>query len=74
MPGFQFIQDPVAYGTRTHHGNMDVWDHAIADDLQQASVVMATFVWPIAQRDAMLPRRPAPRDRTERRPGAAGGR
>lgn len=56
VPGFQFIQDPVSYSTRTHHSNMDVWDHAVADDLKQASVIMATFVWHTAQRDGMLPR------------------
>jgi len=56
VPGFQFIQDPVSYNTRTHHSNMDVWDHAVDDDLRQASVVMATFVWHTAQRDEMMPR------------------
>ncbi len=56
LPGFQFIQDPVSYGTRTHHSNMDVWDHAVAEDLQQASVIMAAFVWHTAQRDEKLPR------------------
>jgi hypothetical protein len=35
---------------------MDNWDHAVADDLKQASVIMATFVWQTAQRDEMLPR------------------
>ncbi len=56
VPGFQFFQDEVSYGTRTHHSNMDVWDHAVADDLKQASVIMATFVWQTAQRDEKLPR------------------
>ncbi|MFT4513207.1 MAG: carboxypeptidase Q [Planctomycetota bacterium] len=56
IPGFQFIQDEVSYNTRTHHSNMDNWDHAVADDLKQAAVIMATFVWQTAQRDAMLPR------------------
>jgi len=56
VPGFQFIQDPVSYSTRTHHSNMDVWDHAVADDLKQASVIMASFVWHTAQRDERLPR------------------
>lgn len=56
VPGFQFIQDAVSYSTRTHHSNMDNWDHAVADDLKQASVIMATFVWQTAQRDEMLPR------------------
>src|SRR5258707_15757212 len=26
IPGFQFIQDPLEYDTRTHHSNMDVYD------------------------------------------------
>ena len=60
LPGFQFIQDPVSYDTRTHHSNMDVWDHAVAADLQQAAVIMASFVWHTAQRDEKLPRPPAP--------------
>ena len=65
VPGFQFIQDPVSYSTRTHHSNLDVWDHAVADDLKQASVVMASFVWHTAQRAERLPRHvpPPPRER-----------
>jgi len=58
LPGFQFIQDPVAYSTQTHHSNMDNWDHAVADDLKQASTIIASFVWHAAQRDEMLPRKP----------------
>ncbi|MCU1258306.1 MAG: peptidase, partial [Bryobacterales bacterium] len=26
LPGFQFIQDPLEYSTRTHHSNMDLYD------------------------------------------------
>jgi len=79
VPGFQFIQDPVAYSPKTHHSNMDVWDHAVADDLKQASVVMASFVWHTAQRADKLPRHVVtPRaGRGERGgpggPGSAGG-
>ena len=29
LPGFQFIQDPLDYGTITHHSDMDTWDHAV---------------------------------------------
>ena len=60
IPGFQFIQDPVAYDTRTHHSNMDNWDHAVAEDLRQAATIMASFVWHCAQRDEKLPRKPLP--------------
>jgi len=56
VPGFQFIQDAVSYNTMTHHSSMDNWDHAIASDLKQAAVIMATFVWQTAQREERLPR------------------
>jgi carboxypeptidase Q len=57
IPGFQFIQDPIAYSTRTHHSNMDNWDHLIEDDLKQAATIIASFVWHTSQRDALLPRK-----------------
>lgn len=60
LPGFQFIQDPIDYGTRTHHTNMDVYDHALKSDLMQASVIMASFVYHTAMRDQKLPRKPPP--------------
>ena len=59
IPGFQFIQDPMAYSTRTHHSNMDNWDHLVAADLQQAATITAYFVWNTAQRDEPLPRKPS---------------
>jgi carboxypeptidase Q len=61
LPGFQFIQDPLDYGTITHHSNMDTYDHAIPEDLMQASAVIATFVYETANRKEMLPRREMPR-------------
>lgn len=60
VPGFQFIQDPLDYMSRTHHSNRDVLERIPAGDLAQASVVVATFAWQAAQRDAMLPRKPLP--------------
>lgn len=58
IPGFQFIQDPVEYDTRTHHSNMDVYDRLQPDDLKQAAVIVASFVYLAAQRDEMFPRKP----------------
>ena len=58
IPGFQFIQDPIEYETRTHHSNMDVYDRLQPDDLKQAAVIVATFVYDAAMRDKMLPRKP----------------
>lgn len=60
IPGFQFIQDPLEYETRTHHSNMDTYDHLSIDDLQQAAVVIAGFVYNTAMRDEKLPRKPLP--------------
>jgi carboxypeptidase Q len=57
IPGFQFIQDPLDYDTRTHHSNMDVYDRLQADDLKQAAVIVASFVYNAAMRDQMLPRK-----------------
>lgn len=58
IPGFQFIQDPIEYETRTHHSNMDVYDRLQPDDLKQAAVIVASFVYNTAMRDQMLPRKP----------------
>jgi len=60
LPGFQFIQDPIEYETRTHHSNMDVWDRAQVDDLKQAATIMATFAYNAATRDEKFPRKPQP--------------
>ncbi len=57
LPGFQFIQEPIAYSTRTHHSNMDVYDHAVADDLRQVATIVASFVYHTAERDERLPRK-----------------
>ena len=60
IPGFQFIQDPLDYGSRTHHSNMDLYERLQPEDLAQAAVVEAIFVYNTAQRDQMLPRKPVP--------------
>jgi carboxypeptidase Q len=57
IPGFQFIQDPIDYNTRTHHSNQDVYDRIQTDDLKQAAVIMAAFLYNAATRDEMLPRK-----------------
>lgn len=57
IPGFQFIQDPIEYFTRTHHTNMDVYDKVIEADLKHNAVMMAAFAWLAAQRDEMFPKK-----------------
>jgi carboxypeptidase Q len=58
IPGFQFVQDPIDYETRTHHTNLDDYDHLIMDDLKQAAIIVASFVYQTATRADMLPRKP----------------
>lgn len=59
VPGFNFIQDPIEYGTRTHHSNLDTYDHLVIDDLKQAATVVAWTVYALANRPELMPR-PAP--------------
>lgn len=61
IPGFQFIQDAIEYDTRTHHSNMDTYDHLVPDDLKQAAIVVAAFVYNTAQRDEKIPRKELPK-------------
>jgi Zn-dependent M28 family amino/carboxypeptidase len=70
VPGFQFIQDPLDYGARTHHSNMDTYERLQADDLAQAALVEATFVYNAAMRDQMLPRKPMPHPELEKKRSA----
>lgn len=57
LPGFQFIQDEMEYDTRTHHSNMDVYDHLSEADLKQIATIVAAFVYNTAQRTEKLPRK-----------------
>jgi len=57
LPGFQFIQDPIEYSTRTHHSNMDSFDHLVADDLRQISTIVASFVYNAANLEGKFPRK-----------------
>lgn len=63
LPGFQFIQDPIEYNERTHHSNMDTYDHLIEADLKQIATIVASFVYNAAQRDEKLPRKELPKPR-----------
>jgi hypothetical protein len=60
IPGFQFIQDPLDYESRTHHSNQDVYERLQPSDLKQIATVEAIFVYNTAMRDQMLPRKPLP--------------
>jgi Zn-dependent M28 family amino/carboxypeptidase len=73
LPGFQFIQDPLDYGSRTHHSSLDVYDHVQSGDLMQASAVLASFVYNAAMRPEKLPRKPLPKPLPAKKSTSAGG-
>jgi hypothetical protein len=61
LPGFQFIQDPVEYNSRTHHSNMDVYERVQPADMMKNAVIVASFVYHAANREERLPRKPLPK-------------
>jgi len=63
LPGFQFIQDPLDYGSVTHHSSMDTYDHAVPSDLMEASAVIASLVYDAANNPEMFPRKALPEPR-----------
>jgi hypothetical protein len=69
IPGFQFIQDPLEYSSRTHHSTMDVYDHTQPADLMQASAVMASVIYHAANRPEKMPRKPLPEPEPAWKPG-----
>lgn len=60
LPGYQFIQDPLDYESRVHHSSLDTLDHMRADDMRQASVILAGMLLQAAMSDKELPRSPLP--------------
>jgi hypothetical protein len=75
LPGFQFIQDPVEYSSRTHHSNMDTYERIQEEDMRKNAVIVAAFVYNAANREQVLPRKPLPKPRGGGRgTGSGGGR
>jgi hypothetical protein len=70
LPGFQFIQDPLDYATRTHHSTLDVYEHAQPGDLMQAAAIIASFVYNAANRGEPLPRKSLPPPLPPKKPAA----
>ena len=56
LDGVGFMQDPLEYGSRTHHSNMDLYDRVQKDDVMQSSMIEAWFAYNAATRETMLPR------------------
>jgi hypothetical protein len=69
LPGFQFIQDPLEYDSRTHHSNEDVYERLQPDDMMRNAVIVASFAYHAANREEKLPRKPLPRAQSTGRGG-----
>ncbi|QMV20318.1 M20/M25/M40 family metallo-hydrolase [Granulicella sp. 5B5] len=67
LPGFQYIQDPMDYETRSHHSDMDTYDRLHEADLEQSAIVEAIFLWNTSQREEMMPRKPFPHPESEQK-------
>ncbi|MEM7480499.1 MAG: M20/M25/M40 family metallo-hydrolase [Acidobacteriota bacterium] len=72
LPGFQFIQDGLDYWSRTHHTELDTFDHLHEADLKQASVVLASFLYHAAMREELLPRKAMPQKPPEKKKRSGG--
>jgi hypothetical protein len=60
LPGFQFIQDDIEYGTLTHHTNLDSYERLQPTDMMKNATIAAAFAYLTANRDEKLPRKPLP--------------
>jgi hypothetical protein len=73
LTGIGFQQDPIEYGSHTHHTNLDTYERVIEQDVKQSAIVIASVLYHLSMRDEPLPRftaeempaRPAPRGGTQ---------
>ena len=56
LPGIGFQQDPIEYGSMTHHTNLDTYERIIPDDVEKAAAIIAASVLHVANRDEMVPK------------------
>jgi hypothetical protein len=58
LNGLDFLQDDVEYETRTWHSSQDNYDRVIPEDVKEAAVIVAAFVYNAAMMEGKLPRKP----------------
>ena len=56
LPGINFTQDPIEYGSHTHHTNLDTYERILEEDVKISVMAIATVVYELAMRDERLPR------------------
>lgn len=60
LPAFNAKHDEIDYETHTHHTGLDGSGFLIESDLKASAVVLASLVYHVAMRDALMPRTPLP--------------
>lgn len=58
LPGYQFMQDPLDYFSRTQHTQLDTIDYIKAEDLKQSAIIVAAFLYNASMREELMPRKP----------------
>ena len=58
LPGFNTVQEYEGYDVRTHHTNQDFYERMAPEELREAAIVLATFLYQAAMRDGKIPRAP----------------
>jgi cell division septation protein DedD len=58
LNGLDFMQDEIEYESRTWHTSQDNYDRVVAEDVKEAAVIVAAFVYNAAMMDGRLPRKP----------------
>jgi hypothetical protein len=56
LPGINFTQDPIEYGSHTHHTNLDTYERILEADVKSAAIVIVATVYELAMREEPLPR------------------
>lgn len=56
LPGFNPIQDYTNYDVRLHHTQVDTAEYVKPEEMKQAAIVLASFVYHAAQRAERIPR------------------
>ena len=56
LPGIGFGQDPIEYGSHTHHTNLDHYERIIEADVKTSAISIAATLYQLAMRDEMVPR------------------
>lgn len=56
LPGIGFMQDPIEYGSYTHHTNLDTYERILPEDAEASAIDIAAVVYDLATRDNMVPR------------------